>query len=327
MRDAMARAEVGDDVLDGDPTTRNLEEQVADLLGHESALFFPTGTQANQTAVSLLVRPGSRLVIEGRAHIVHYEPGAAALISGVQFTTIDTPDGRLSPGMIQAVLEDQSEFYAPIDAVALENAHNYHGGCVLPPDDYREIVGTAERHSLAIHLDGARLWHAAVRLGVTVGDLASPATTVMVSFTKGLGCPVGACLAGPRDLMAEARKVRKRLGGGLRQSGILAAGCLYALDHHLPQLAEDHEKARIFTGLLRDHPLVRIVPPETNIVMIDLVGVDAGSVARDLEAEGVRLSVYGPGRLRAVMHRDQNLDSVRHAARCLETVLNRRQNR
>jgi threonine aldolase len=323
MRRAMADAEVGDDVLDGDPTTRRLEERVAELLGKDDALFFPSGTQANQTAVWLVTRPGTELVLEANAHLVHYEIAGVAALSGAQIRPVATPDGLLSAPLVEAALRPDSPHVPRVSAVAIENTHNAAGGKVMPPEVADAIGRLAAAHGLPVHLDGARLWNAATALGVGPARLAAPATTVMVSFSKGLGCPVGSALAFPAALRREAWAVRKRLGGGMRQSGVLAAAALYALDHHLEQLAEDHANARRLAEGLADLPAVRPVPPETNIVMLDLrrPDDDAESVIARLAERGVLLVPFGAKRLRAVTHRDVAAADIDAAVRVIAAVL------
>ena len=324
MRRAMADAEVGDDVLDGDPTTRRLEEATAALLGMEDALFFPSGTQANQTGLGLCTRLGTELIVEADAHIVHYELAGVAALWGVQIRPVTTPDGRLTAARLRDALRPASPHLPRVTAVTIENTHNAAGGRVLPLEEMAAIVAAARAAGLDLHVDGARLWNAAAALGVSPARVVLGATTVMVSFSKGLGCPVGSCLAFARDRRAEAWEIRKRLGGGMRQSGILAAAGLYALEHHLGDIAADHEQARLLAERLGCCAAVRVETPETNIVMIDLTreGADADAVALRLEAAGLLVSPFGPpGRLRAVTHRDVGAPEIERAAEIVRTVL------
>jgi len=323
MRRAMADAEVGDDVLDGDPTTRRLEQRTAELLGMDDALFFPSGTQANQTGVALCTEPGTELVVEANAHLVTYELAGVAALSGVQIRPVSTPDGRLTAPLVQGVLRPASPHVPRASAVAVENSHNASGGRVLPPGEMAAIVAVGRAAGLELHLDGARLWNAATALQVSPARLVLGVTTVMVSFTKGLGCPVGSCLAFAGRRRAAAWEIRKRLGGGMRQSGVLAAAGLYALEHHLPGIAQDHEHARLLAAGLADCRAVRVETPETNIVMIDLVrDADmADAVTRRLAAVGVLVGPYGPKRLRAVTHRDVGRPEIERAAALVGQVL------
>jgi threonine aldolase len=323
MRRAMADAEVGDDVLDGDPTTRRLEARTAELLGMDDALFFPSGTQANQTGIGLCTRRGTELVLEADAHLVHYELAAVAALWGVQIRPVATPDGLLRADLVRAALRPASPHLPRSSAVAVENTHNGAGGRVLPASEMAAIVAVAHAAGLSVHLDGARLWNAATALAVPPAQLVRGVTTVMVSFSKGLGCPVGSCLAFRGERRAEAWEIRKRLGGGMRQSGVLAAAGLYALEHHLPQLARDHEHARLLAERLADCPAVRVEMPETNIVMIDLVraGDTAEGVVPRLAGRGVLVVPFGPRRLRAVAHRDVDRSAVERAADLMREVL------
>ena len=323
MRRARAEAEVGDDVLDGDPTTRRLEARVAALLGCEDALFFPSGTQANQTGLSLLTRPGTELLLEANAHVVNFEHAGPAVFSGVQIRPIATPDGLLTAALVRGALRPASPHVPRPSAVAVENTHNAAGGRVLSLTAMEEIVAAARGVGLPVHLDGARLWNAAAALGVPPAQVARGADTVMVSFSKGLGCPVGSCLAFRKELRPRAWETRKRLGGGMRQSGILAAAALHALDHHLPRIAEDHANAKRFAELLSDSPTVRPSNPETNIVMLDLIREtdSAETVLPRLSQAGVLLGSFSPRRLRAVMHLDVMRADVERAARLIAEAL------
>lgn len=320
MRQAMASAEVGDDVLDGDPTTRQLEERVAALLGHEAALFFPSGTQANQVGVGLHVQPGDELILEAEAHLLHYEQGALTALWGIQPRPVPTPDGLLTVGLVEAALRS-GRFVPRIGALAVENTHNAASGRVMPEQTFADLGALAAGRRLPLHLDGARLWNAAVALDLPLDRLARHATTVMVSFSKGLGCPVGSCLAGSRALMDEAWRLRKRLGGGMRQSGVLAAACLYALDHHLDGIVEDHANARRLADALAGHARVRAAAPETNIVMLDLLGWNSADAAARLAAKGVLLVAFGATRLRAVTHRDVTERDIRAAGDAIAAAL------
>jgi len=321
MRRAMAEAEVGDDVLDGDPTTRRLEARVAELLGHEAALFFPSGTQANQTGIAVSVPRGRELVLEAGAHLFHYEMGGLAALWGVQPRLVSAPDGVLTAALVEQGLRPPSPHTPRTGGIAVENTHNSAGGTVTPVEVLRGVRGLADRHGLPLHLDGARLWNAAAALGVEPAALGRLATTVMVSFSKGLGCPVGSCLAGARDAMAEAHVVRKRLGGGMRQSGVLTAACLYALDHLLSRLADDHAAAQALAAALRGHPALDVRPPATNIVMIDLRQLTAGEAIPRLADAGVLVAPFGPSRLRAVTHLDVTPEQAARAGGIIARAL------
>jgi threonine aldolase len=323
MRRAMAEAEVGDDVLDGDPTTRRLEERIAELLGTEDALFFPSGTQANQTGLCLVTEPGTELLVETDAHLVHYELAGVAALSGVQIRPIATPDGLLSADLVRAALRAPSPHLPRITALALENTHNAAGGRVLDETVFQGLVRLARDRGLGVHLDGARLWNAAAAQGVKPAVLTKGADTVMVSLSKGLGCPVGSCLGFKKAWRPRAWEIRKRLGGGMRQSGILAAAGLYALDHNLDRIAEDHANAKEFSAILCDSQSVRRTDPQSNIVMIDLLREQdtSDSVIPMLAQAGVRLERFGPRRLRAVTHLDVSRADVVRAARIIRETL------
>ncbi len=322
MRAAMAEAEVGDDLLDGDPTTRRLEGRIADLLGMEAALFFPSGVQANQAALWLLTEKGTEVVVEADAHVVHYEKAALAALSGVQIRPVPTPDGLLTAAQLRAAWRTPPHL-PRISAVVAENTHNVAGGKVMPVPVWDGVAAEAREWGIPVHLDGARLWNAAAALDVPASRLTRGATTVMVSLSKGLGCPVGSCLAAAGDLVRDAREVRRRLGGAMRQSGILAAAGLYALDHHLPHLAHDHAHATLLADRLVGHPRIEPMPPETNIVMLDLrpPGPTAEEAVHRLAAAGVQLVAFGPARLRAVTHLDVTKEDIERAAEVIARVL------
>lgn len=323
MRVAMAEAEVGDDVLDGDPTTGKLEARIAELLGVEAALFFPSGIQANQAAVWLHTSPGMELLLEANAHLVLYEVAGVAALSGVQIRPVATPEGVLTAELARGAWRPDSPHVPRIGMVAAENTHNAAGGKVMPLEVWDELVVLARDRGTPLHLDGARLWHAAVALGCTPARAARGADSVMVSLSKGLGCPVGSCLAGSKELMHRAWAVRRRLGGGMRQSGILAAAGLFALEYHLERIEEDHIHARVLAERLADHPAVRPLTPETNIVMLDLLrsADTADAVLRRLAERGVLVVPFGPRRLRAVTHLDVSREDVEWAARTIAETL------
>ena len=321
MRRAMAEAEVGDDVLDGDPTVRRLEHRVAELLGKDAALFFPSGTMANQTAVWLLSRPGTEILLDAGAHILHYEMAGAAALAGVQVRPV-TGSPVMDASSLAATIRPSSPHVPRASLVCLENTHNGAGGRVTPLAAMRAITSVARANTLPVHLDGARLWNAAAATGDALAALASVADTVMVSFSKGLGCPVGAALAGPRDVIAEGWSVRKRLGGGMRQSGILAAAAVHALDAHLSRIAEDHETARIYASIVDGVAGARVVPPDTNIIMLDLPAfIDAFAVVAQAARRDVLLTPWSSSRIRAVTHLDVSDNAVRTAGEVVAEIL------
>ncbi len=320
MRHAMANAEVGDDVLDGDPTVRRLEARVCELLGTQRALFFPTGTMANQAALWLLARRGTDFFVDPTSHIVETEHAAAAALVGIQVrAVVPRPGTRRFDA--EALAEAAAVHAHRASLVCVENTHNGAGGSALSAAEFDAIAAVARTHRLPVHLDGARLWNAAAATGDSEARLATGADTVMVSFSKGLGAPVGAALTGSSAAMEDATVVRRRLGGAMRQSGVLAAAALHAIEHHRERLVEDHANARLLGGLVDGAGGARVVPPDTNIVMIDLPRPDAGAVAARLAAVGVRVAVWTPTRLRAVTHLDVGTTDVRSAAAQIARVL------
>lgn len=305
MRAAIAAAEVGDDALGDDPTTRRLEETVAALLGKERALFFPTGVMANQTALAVLGRWGGEIVVEAGAHVLNYEEGAAAALSGVQLRPLFTPDGRLTAERLREAIPGPSRYLPRVCAVAVENTHLASGGRVMPVAAVAEIADLARERGLRVHLDGARLWNACAASGVAPADYARHADTVMVALSKALGCPVGSMLAGPAELMEEAWRVRRRLGGAMRQSGLLAAAGLHALAHHREAISDDHARARRLAEAVLDLPGFSVIPPETNVVLIDLgTEAEVATLLSFLEMNRILMAKFGTRRLRAVTHRD-----------------------
>jgi len=323
MRQAMMEAEVGDDVLDHDPTTLALEERVARLLGKERALFFPSGVQANQTALAVLGRPGTEAVCEAGAHIFNYEEAAGALISGLQLRPVPTVRGLLTPDLVRGAIRPPSPYNPSTSMVALENTHNSAGGKILPLETARAIREVADEAGVPVHLDGARLWHAAVETGETPEDLASVADTVMVCLSKGLGAPVGSMLAGSEELMERAWRIRRRLGGAMRQSGILAAAGLFALEHHRERLREDHRRAKQLAEGARGIPGLEVETPDTNIVMLDIAapGVTAEVILSFLAERGVLMVPFGPKRIRAVTHMEVDDKGIQRALGALSLAM------
>jgi threonine aldolase len=327
MRRAMAEAEVGDDERDGDPTMERLQGRVAELLGKEAALFFPSGVMANQAAVWLHTRPGTEILLDADAHIIHWEAAGAAALAGVQARTVSASSAPvMRADDVRRTLRPRSKFAPAASLLCLENTHNGAGGHVTPLAELRALRDVAREHGLPVHMDGARLWNAAAASDTTtLADFAACADTVMVAFSKGLGAPVGAALAGTRAAVEELWVVRKRLGGALRQSGILAAAALHGLDHHLPRLGEDHANARTIARLVDGAGGARVVPPDTNIVMIDLPdGVAPTPIVQRAAESGVRVSTWSPTRLRAVTHLDVTADQARRAGEVLADALSAR---
>ena len=324
MRRAIADAEVGDDVLDGDPTVRRLEAQVAAMLGKEAALFFPSGTMANQTAVWVHTSPGTEVLLDAGAHIVNWEMAGAAALAGVQVRPVAAGEGRAvaSAADLERAIRPRSPHAPLATLVCVENTHNGAGGMITSVAELAAVRDVAQASGLPVHMDGARLWNAHVATEAPLADFARTADSVMLSFSKGLGCPVGAILVGDASLVERAHMVRKRLGGGMRQSGILAAAALFALEHHLDRLAEDHEAARRFAGIVAGADGARVVAPDTNIVMVDLpAGTTSAAVTARAAEQGVRITPWSATRIRAVTHLDVDLAAVTRAAEVVRSAI------
>jgi threonine aldolase len=312
MRAAMAEAVVGDDVYGEDPTVTELEHRVAGLLGHEAALFVPSGSLGNQLGMRLLVRPGDELVCDSLAHVARAELGAAAVFSGITFRTWPATRGRLDADAIGALIAPgDSPYLVSTTAIAVENTHNFGGGTIQPADRVAAVQQLARAHDIGLHLDGARLWNAHVATGIPLAELAGGFDTVSVCLSKGLGAPIGSLLASSAERIAEARVWRKRYGAGMRQVGILAAAGLYALDHQLERLADDHGRARRLGAALGTDPAA----VDTNIVVLDVA--DASAVAGAAAEQGVLTSALGPRFLRLVTHLDVADDDVDRAIEVL----------
>jgi threonine aldolase len=321
MRRAMAEAEVGDDVLDGDPTTRRLEERTAEILGQECALFFPSGSMANQAAIWALGERGTEMYVHDDSHIVNLEMAGLSAIGGMQPRLIQGAPRVTRETLVKAMRSPGRDF-PRASLLCLENTHNGSGGMVTPLPELRALAAAGRSMGCRVFLDGARLWNASAATGTALDEFAACADATMVSFSKGLGAPVGAALAGPKDVMHAAWEARKRFGGGMRQSGIIAAGALYGLEHNLSRLAQDHANASRFAAIVAEAKRASVVPPETNIVMIDLPdGTDAMTFGKHAMAKGVRVSVWTATRVRAVMHLDVTLGEVESAALVLRDLL------
>jgi threonine aldolase len=318
MRRAMAEAEVGDDVYAEDPTVTALEERVAALFGHEAALFVPSGTMGNQIGMRLVCEPGQEVLCDADAHVVTYEMGAAAAIFGISTRTVVSAGGRLSADALIEQVRPKGDWHlTSTAAIAVENSHNRGGGLVQPLDELQKLWNWSRGAGVAVHLDGARLWNAASASGVSLETYGRLADTASVCFSKGLGTPIGSVLLASAERIATARLWRKRLGGGMRQVGVLAAACLYALDHHLDRLAEDHEHARLLAKRLGVDPSA----VETNMVVLD--DVAAPVIAQAAKAQGVLVSQVSPRRIRLVTHLDVDRAAVDRAADVLAELLDR----
>jgi threonine aldolase len=323
MRRAMADAEVGDDVFGDDPTVLALQERVARLLGKEAALFTPSGTMANQLALRSQTQPGDEILLDRLSHTLNNESGAAAALSGVQLSTLDSPPGGFGVAEIRGLRRPDHFSYPHTCLVEMENTHNGRGGEIFRLERMREVSAWARTEGLRLHLDGARLWNAHVATGVPLADYAACADTVSVCFSKGLGAPVGSALAGDAETIRRAHRFRKMLGGGMRQAGILAAGALYAIDHNLPRLAEDHRKAKVLERAVKGCAGLRMAHlVETNILIIEVVQTQdtPAAVVQALDREGVKASVWTERTLRLVTHLDAAMADVERVAEILQRI-------
>jgi len=316
MRRAMADAEVGDDVYGEDPSVNALEERVAALFGHEAALFVPSGTMGNQIGMRLVCEPGQEVLCDADAHVVTYEMGAAAAIFGISTRTVVSDGGRLDADQLIAQVRPKTDWHLTgTAAIAVENTHNRGGGLVQPLEELQKLSHWARDAGVAVHLDGARIWNAHVASGVDLATYGGLVDTASVCFSKGLGTPVGSVLVSSAERIAAARLWRKRLGGGMRQVGVLAAACSYALDHNLGRLAEDHEHAQLLAKRLGVDP----ASVQTNIVILD--GVNAPVVAEGAKAQGVLVSQVSPRRIRLVTNLGVDRNGAERAADVLAALI------
>ncbi len=308
MRRAMMEAEVGDDVYGEDPTVNRLEQRAAEITGKEAALFVPTGTMGNAIAIKLHTEHGQEVISEARSHILDWELGMVAWFSGCVVRAIPTENGILSWPLVRGYLKSASPFWAPTGLVAIENTHNMLGGHVYPIDTIREIADGAHERGVKVHMDGARVFNASAATGVPVRDIVAPVDTVMFCLSKGLGAPAGSILAGPADLIAKGRLYRKRLGGGMRQVGVLAAACLIALEDTPKLLACDHANARHLAEGLARIPGIQIAPDAvaTNIAVFDVsaTGIAPAEISARLKRRGVLMNAINDRQMRAVTHYD-----------------------
>ncbi len=318
MREAMARADVGDDQFGEDPSINRLQERVAAMLGHAAALWFPTGTMADQVAIRTLTRPGDEVLAAREAHILWHEAGGTSATSGVQVVEIGGGGGRFSVEDLLAARKPVAAMYPPATLVSVENTHNRAGGVVIGVQEGAALAGAARTHGMTTFLDGARLWNAAIALGVTPADLAARFDVVAVSFSKGLGAPGGSMLAGSRAFVDAALRYRRMAGGAMRQVGIFAAAADYALDHHIARLADDHANARLLAERLDASPAIELDPAavQTNIVVFRLAdgAPDAPAVVAAARAAGVLIVAFSARTIRAVTHLDVTRDQVGEAA-------------
>jgi len=324
MRQAMAEADVGDDVYGEDPTVNRLEARAAEVFGREAGLFFPTGSMANQVAIRLHTRPGQEIICESRAHILDWEMGTTAVFSGCTLRTIKAERGILTWDLVRSAIFRDISFHASTSLICVENTHNMAGGTVMPVDTAREICDGAHGMGLPVHLDGARIFNAAAALGVTVKELTTGFDTVMFSLSKGLGAPVGSMLVGSEESMRRARNFRKAMGGGMRQAGVLAAAGLIALEEMPRRLADDHANARVLAETIARHAVaeIELESAQTNIVIFRLrAGGDAAAFVVAMKQRGVLISAVGPRAVRFVTHLDVSREECERAASEVAEVL------
>jgi threonine aldolase len=324
MRQAMAEADVGDDVYGEDPTVNRLEARAAEVFGREAGLFFPTGSMANQVAIRLHTRPGQEIICESRAHILDWEMGTTAVFSGCTLRTIKAERGILTWDLVRSAIFRDISFHASTSLICVENTHNMAGGTVMPVDTAREICDGAHGMGLPVHLDGARIFNAAAALGVTVKELTTGFDTVMFSLSKGLGAPVGSMLVGSEESMRRARNFRKAMGGGMRQAGVLAAAGLIALEEMPRRLADDHANARVLAETVARHAVaeIELESAQTNIVIFRLrAGGDAAAFVVAMKQRGVLISAAGPRAVRFVTHLDVSREECERAASEVAEVL------
>ena len=324
MRAAILAAPVGDDVYAEDPTVNELERRVAGLLGHEAGLFCVSGSMCNMVGVRLLVEPGQEVVCDVQAHIARAEMGAHAALQGVTMRTFPSTRGKVQLAELAKIISPSAGPYlVSTAAVAVENTHNFGGGAIQPFEELLAVGELCREHGIGYHLDGARLWNAHVATGVALEAYGRLFDTVSVCFSKGLGAPVGSVLVGTAENIARARIMRKRLGGGWRQAGVLAAACLYALDHHVQRLADDHAAARAFAEAVASHVPAAVDPElvETNVVVINTGNTRAAPIAAAAAERGVRISALGPYLIRVVTHLDVTVADCESAGQLLGKLL------
>jgi threonine aldolase len=324
MRRAMATAPLGDDVFGDDPTVNKLEEVAAARLGKEAAVFLPSGTMGNVIGVAVNTRPGEELIADADAHVFLYEGAGAAVISGVQIRPVATEAGVMTPAQIESALRPRDDFHQPLTAaVSFEDTHNRHGGVVWPLEDLRAASDAARAHGLRVHLDGARIFNASVAAGTSVAEIAACGDTVTFCLSKGLGCPAGSVFCGSAEAVEQARRWRKRLGGGMRQAGVIAATGLIALETMVDRLAEDHRNARTLAEGLAELPGVKcdLSRVQTNLVFFDLERMTGADFEHECRKRGLYGGATGPHRVRFVTHYGITAADIQSSLKICEDVL------
>jgi len=328
MRKAMAEAEVGDDVFGEDPTVNALQGKIANLLGKEAALFVPSGTMANQLSIKSHTQPGDEVIIEASSHPYNFEGGAGAALSGIQFQCLKGSRGVLDALQIEESIRPADHHFAVTRLVCLENTHNRGGGSIYPLEKMTEIYRLAQSRELFVHLDGARLWNASVATGIKTQEYAQWADSVSVCLSKGLGAPIGSLVAGSKGFIDRVHRFRKMFGGGMRQVGIIAAAGIYALDHHIERLREDHQNAKRLAVGLKEFKGVSIDPKhvETNIVILGVAntGMTAAQVAEAMRKEGILIHAFGKTQIRLVTHLDITAEDIENALNRFEKVFSKK---
>ncbi|RIA55270.1 threonine aldolase family protein [Dichotomicrobium thermohalophilum] len=322
MREAMANAEVGDEQRGEDPTVNALCARMAELMGKEAAVFLPSGTMANQIAFLVHCRPGDEILAEERYHVINLEGAGAAALAGAFVRPISAPRGIFTAEQLEARIRKPRRETPRPRVVTIEQTVNFGSGAIWPVEAIHEVAAVARRHGLLMHMDGARLLNAAVASGVSAASYCEAFDSVWLDLSKGLGCPVGAVLAGSEPFISEAWVWKQRLGGAMRQAGVLAAAGLYALAHHVERMTEDHDNARLFAERIAGLPGVHVAEPiETNIVLFDINGMTAEALVNALAAKGIRLDAIDTQRLRAVTHLDVNRAQVEEAAAAVAEIM------
>jgi len=324
MRDAMARAEVGDDVFGEDPTVNALQEKLAGLFGMEAAIFVPSGVMANQLAIKVHTQPGNEIIVEWESHIFNYETAGPSLLSGVQMFPLKGERGIISAEQVAQAIRPAAYYMPRTTLICLENTHNMAGGMIYPIDQIGEISVLAKARGIRLHLDGARLWNACVATGNSPRAYARYVDSVAVCFSKGLGAPIGSALVGSREAIERARTYRKIFGGGMRQVGVIASAAAYAMEHHVDRLKDDHENARALAAGIAglDWLALDVESVQTNILIIDVSrsGQTAETVIEKMRADHVLLSPAGSHRIRAVTHLDVTREDIENAIRSFKNL-------
>jgi threonine aldolase len=324
MREAMASAEVGDDVFYEDPTVNRLQEYVAELLGKEKGLYMVSGTMSNQCAIKTHTQPGEEIIAEEGCHIANFESGAPGLLSGVLLRTIIGKNGVFTAEEVVEKIRPASYHYPRTALIEIENTHNRAGGTIFPLEEIKRIRQVADKYNVPMHLDGARLWHASVATGISLAEYAEYFESVSVCFSKGLGAPVGSMLLGAEEFIVRAHKYRKMFGGGMRQAGIIAAGALYAVQNNRGRLLEDHHKAQTLALALADCSIFNIdlETVQTNIVIFAVKSkkIDAGKVMEMLKKENILVIDIGKNKIRAVCHLDVSMDEIELVAKTIRKL-------